>query len=97
MGDRVLKDLNNINLLILPLTGVITMKSVQSSLHGLLECPKCGKHSIVEASPNRYHCLNCDFQRHILDDADLPNSSTSEASSGLVATCIVILLILLLI
>ncbi len=73
------------------------MKPNQPTLQQSLECPKCGKHSIVEASANQYHCLNCDFQRQITDPADTPSASASEAPSGLVATCIMILLILLLI
>jgi hypothetical protein len=28
-----------------------------------VECPKCGKHSIVERSPNRFDCLNCNFYK----------------------------------
>lgn len=30
-----------------------------------LECPKCGKHSIVSHQTGVYHCLNCDFERNL--------------------------------
>jgi Zn ribbon nucleic-acid-binding protein len=31
-----------------------------------VECPKCGKHSIVNHG-DKYHCLNCSFQRDLSD------------------------------
>ena len=29
----------------------------------LVECPKCGKKSVVQRSPEVYQCLACDFVR----------------------------------
>ena len=28
-----------------------------------IECPRCGKHSIVKQGNTDYHCLNCGFHR----------------------------------
>jgi hypothetical protein len=30
-----------------------------------VECPKCGKHTVVRQSEHHYLCLNCDFQRDL--------------------------------
>lgn len=30
-----------------------------------VECPKCGKRSIVARSPNTFDCLNCNFHREL--------------------------------
>lgn len=36
-----------------------------------LECPKCGKHSIVSHQAGVYRCLNCDFERDLsFDDGE---------------------------
>ncbi len=29
----------------------------------VVECPKCGKRTIVQRNPDVFLCLNCDFQR----------------------------------
>ncbi|MGJ3253852.1 MAG: hypothetical protein ACFE0J_22370 [Elainellaceae cyanobacterium] len=34
-----------------------------------LECPRCGKHTIVIQGDSRYVCLNCSWRRDITDDA----------------------------
>lgn len=28
-----------------------------------LECPKCGKHTIIQRNHDLFQCLNCDFMR----------------------------------
>ncbi|MEB3280017.1 MAG: hypothetical protein VKK42_13975 [Lyngbya sp.] len=28
-----------------------------------VECPRCGKRTIVQRNPDVFQCLNCDFQR----------------------------------
>ena len=35
------------------------------SLAEAVECPKCGKHSIVKRSPNTFNCLNCNFHKEL--------------------------------
>lgn len=30
----------------------------------LLECPSCGKHTVVSPQAGVYHCLSCDFARN---------------------------------
>ncbi len=32
-------------------------------MHDGLECPKCGKHTIIQRSNDLFQCLNCDFVR----------------------------------
>jgi hypothetical protein len=39
-----------------------------------LECPKCGKHTIIQRSNDLFQCLNCDFVR----DLSYTYTSTSE-------------------
>ncbi|MBE9128975.1 MULTISPECIES: hypothetical protein [unclassified Coleofasciculus] len=42
------------------------MKSEEKSLtikEILIECPKCGKKSVVQRNPDVYQCLACDFSR----------------------------------
>jgi ribosomal protein S27AE len=31
----------------------------------MMECPKCGKHALVERSQDRYQCLWCDFHKNL--------------------------------
>lgn len=30
-----------------------------------IECPNCGKHSVVQHSDTGYRCLACDFERDL--------------------------------
>ncbi|MEL6224317.1 MAG: hypothetical protein AAFR31_16910 [Cyanobacteria bacterium J06627_8] len=51
------------------------MKATSKSLsppvvQGSVECPKCGRHTIVELSPNIYHCINCNFERDLTHEPD---------------------------
>ncbi len=32
-------------------------------LHEGVECPKCGKHTVVRRNGDMFQCLNCDFRR----------------------------------
>ena len=55
-----------------------------------LECPKCGKHSIVQHKSDVYCCLNCGFRR------DLSHGNLE--GLGLVATtglAVLVILVLL--
>lgn len=40
----------------------------------VVECPKCGKKSVVQRSPDIYQCLACDFRR----DFSKPEKSDSK-------------------
>lgn len=42
-----------------------------------VECPKCGKHSIVERSPNRFDCLNCNFHKALPPVSSLSKKAVS--------------------
>ncbi|PPT11252.1 hypothetical protein CKA32_002088 [Geitlerinema sp. FC II] len=35
-----------------------------------LECPKCGRHTIVRSSETQWSCINCDFSRDLQHDRD---------------------------
>jgi len=49
---------------------------VVSSIQSTLECPQCGKHSVVEHQSGVYVCLSCDFEKNLDDDRrdKMPNS-----------------------
>ncbi|MBO9999462.1 MAG: hypothetical protein J7641_10730 [Cyanobacteria bacterium SID2] len=40
------------------------------------ECPRCGRHTIVQQSESRWTCLNCNFSK----DLSKPRSEESESS-----------------
>lgn len=44
----------------------------------LVECPNCGKRSLLERQQDLYQCLNCDFRR----DLNRPNVKPSAASTA---------------
>lgn len=54
-----------------------------------IECPRCGKHSIVQQE-NVYHCINCQFQRR------LPSEHEEPAKGGFLAAAIVSIIVILL-
>ena len=41
----------------------------------LVECPECGKRSIVQRNPDRYQCLSCSFSKDLAEGKQqkLPN------------------------
>jgi len=42
-----------------------------------IECPKCGKHSVVRRSPNVFDCINCSFHKElppVATSASLPSA-----------------------
>ncbi|NJN20045.1 MAG: hypothetical protein HC812_01065 [Leptolyngbya sp. RL_3_1] len=57
-------------LAVLILTTAMQTPLVLSST--LLECPSCGKHSIVSPSDGVYQCLSCDFARSLNPAQPLP-------------------------
>lgn len=62
------------------------MASTTTLAPSTVECPQCGKHSIVPTADGIYKCLNCDFHRDL-------NTSKSEgdADGGGVKSLIAIL------
>jgi ribosomal protein S27AE len=48
-----------------------------------VECPKCGKRSIVERSPNRFDCLNCNFHRALPPVLSASKQAASQSQSEL--------------
>lgn len=61
-----------------------------------VECPQCGKHSVVSHKEGVYHCLNCGFERHLdlAEDADEPQESPLLASFSVVVFILTLLLFL---
>lgn len=51
-----------------------------------LECPKCGKHTIVKRSGDRFDCLNCNFQKSLPPIAHFPNESAHLARASRTAS-----------
>ena len=41
------------------------MQTPLLELSSAIECPKCGKKSIVSHQTGVYQCLNCDFERNL--------------------------------
>jgi ribosomal protein L37AE/L43A len=58
-----------------------------------VECPQCGKHSVVSHKEGVYHCLNCGFERR-LDPAE--ESQESEESPVLASLSVVVFVLTLL-
>ncbi|MEM9003844.1 MAG: hypothetical protein AAGE59_10000 [Cyanobacteria bacterium P01_F01_bin.86] len=60
-----------------------------------LECPNCGKHTIVSDQAGIYRCLNCDFERDLnTHTAQEPESSLGSlvfACAGFLITCALLL------
>jgi ribosomal protein L37AE/L43A len=54
------------------------MQAPVLELSSTVECPKCGKKSIVSHQTGVYQCLNCDFERNL----GLANTET-EKTGGL--------------
>jgi len=38
----------------------------------IMECPKCGKPSVVQSSNTLYQCIACDFQRDLAPSPEAP-------------------------
>jgi hypothetical protein len=52
------------------------MQAPLLELSSIIECPKCGKKSIVSHQTGIYQCLNCDFER------DLTSATVDDEKSG---------------
>lgn len=40
-----------------------------------IECPSCGKHSVVQRSDTTYKCIACDFERDLAAPEEKPKPS----------------------
>jgi ribosomal protein L37AE/L43A len=60
--------------------------------HYTLECPKCGKYTVVQQDDNVYSCINCDFTRDLNDE-----ESDANVGSFLFSVFTVLLLVLLMV
>lgn len=45
-----------------------------------VECPKCGRHTIVQRHQDVFLCLNCDFQRDFSRSTQFRDTKTSSSS-----------------
>ena len=54
---------------------------------GQIECPRCGKHTVVQRTENAYCCLNCNFHRDL-------SRSGEESTVGLFITALITVLLL---
>ncbi len=61
----------------------------------LVECPNCGKRSLLERQPELYQCLNCDFRRD-LNRPTVKASPASTASTDLSFLLVLFVMLLLL-
>jgi len=67
---------------------------LEESIKGpAIECPKCGKYSVIRMKGRSYKCLNCSFERNLSGPGVL--GSISSAGS-LVLICLVLFVIWLL-
>ncbi|WP_206043919.1 hypothetical protein [Geitlerinema sp. P-1104] len=46
------------------------------------ECPRCGKHSIVQQSDSRWTCLNCGFSKSLSHHRNHDHDSDEEDQNG---------------
>ncbi len=54
-----------------------------------ISCPRCGHHNVVVAQDeNRYHCLNCNWQRDISE-----GSGDFQLIPAIIATLLLLLLL----
>lgn len=68
-----------------------TLLNSGSLLHSasrMMECPRCGKHALVNHEKTIYQCISCDFRK----DISRPHSS----QRGVLAVLVVIGMVLLL-
>lgn len=60
-----------------------------------LECPECGKHTVVSPEVGVYKCLNCDFERnlnsHSHEETDAGIGKLIFACAGFLITCALLL------
>lgn len=61
----------------------------------MIECPQCGKHTIVQHQETRYICLSCNWEKDVAEpDRTGKSSSGSFALPLWLATALIVLLML---
>jgi len=45
-----------------------------------IECPKCGKHTVVQRSETVFQCISCDFKRDLTKEPKPDNSGEGGGS-----------------
>ncbi|MGB3614415.1 MAG: hypothetical protein WBA10_11545 [Elainellaceae cyanobacterium] len=58
-----------------------------------LECPKCGKLTIVSQPDNSYRCLSCDFHRDFSKDKKKGSKPSGLLASVLTAAALMLFLL----
>ena len=53
------------------------MNLISNRLVEAVECPKCGKHTIVKQNDHLYSCLNCSFEKDLTPASLSTNLSTN--------------------
>ena len=53
------------------------MASIDTNLKQNIECPDCGKRSVVQDNDMTYVCLSCNFRRNMQNQANLEEASKS--------------------
>lgn len=66
-------------------------KNDSNPVDGAIECPRCHKHTVVEAREDYYVCLSCRFKRDVSKRA-----ADDDFSPGLLAALIAGMLVFLL-
>ncbi|MGB3491763.1 MAG: hypothetical protein WBA57_03470 [Elainellaceae cyanobacterium] len=72
--------------------------TVQPILQNSIECPDCGRHTVVEVNNHLYRCLNCDFYRALSIDpsqGNRPKKEEEKGNNGIVPMILIGLLMLL--
>lgn len=70
------------------------MSTPQTMAPSSVECPKCGKHTVVELSPSLYRCLNCSFERDFSKSEERESESKGPGLVFAVITSILLLLVI---
>ncbi len=47
----------------------------------VMECPQCGKKTIIQRKTDLYECIGCDFKRDLTTPTVSPNQSKPEETS----------------
>ncbi|MEB3211219.1 MAG: hypothetical protein VKL39_07685 [Leptolyngbyaceae bacterium] len=70
-----------------------TVKPPAQVIQGSVECPECGRHTIVELSPNIYHCINCNFERNLSEDDHEEKEGNALPILAVIGTILLILVL----
>lgn len=55
--------------------------TIQPVVQNSLECPECGKNTVVEVNSHLYRCINCDFYRELSVDPSKGNRTKRRSNS----------------